>query len=156
MQGVTSNVAANEIKKACKKQFPEKRNKHASKIYEELPQWLLKNITGTGKIKRDEFKRTTPSFEGTIENNTKDWVITEIDIELKLKNKGSNEVIVHKCNTFVRRPLFIGIGEPISGSIQPPKGIGPLTIGEFDCYNVYATDDVEFNWRITGARGYQY
>lgn len=147
MKGVSSNVAANEIRKACRKKFPIK-SEYFNDV--KLPETELMNVTSSGKIMRYEYKFTTPSFEGTVENKTKLWNITKIKLSIMLKNKKNGDNHTHDCEASLYRPINID-GPTFSSA----RGISPLTIGEFKCEQVYAPKDYNFTWQIKALYGYK-
>ena len=80
MRGVTSNVAASEIRHSCRERFPGKSD--ATRDPQELGASEVAAITGQAGV--DQFR----NFSGRLYNGNKDITITQVRINVTIKDEG--------------------------------------------------------------------
>lgn len=125
MKGVTSNVAAAAINRACRAKYPVKERSDS-----EVPANVVSQLDGRAGYSYGYFK-------GAIYNGNKDWTVTQLTITLTPKLKG-------KSTDQTRRAKEYNVNVTIP----------PLMNVEF-IESVASDGSDEFDWHISSARGYK-
>lgn len=128
MKGVTSDLAAAEIRQACRRKFNQK-----SSLPErvKVPDEVLANLSGTGGM------NGFGGFSGEIYNGNSDWVINKVTIRLVAADNGS-----------------IGPGGAKHIDFQETILVGPLKTERFTV-RTSSLPASDINWYIVGAVGYE-
>ncbi|WP_155761747.1 hypothetical protein [Alteromonas mediterranea] len=134
MQGTKSNVAANAIKRACRKEFP---SKEAKRELVALPKSELKKIKASGSIVEDILGDL--KFEAKVYNGT-DWHLERVKISVR--NDDTEESLSYNGHFFSDS----GIG--LKFSITPNQS-GKITVS--DLYE----KPRNYSWYLIEVMGYK-
>lgn len=134
MKGVTSDVAAREIARACSRQFPKKLPSNNARLEQELKENVLNNVAGGNGFIQNKSGPGNAIFSTTINNRTTDWTLSQITVAIVPKGDGPGDTFmkIREYNVVVSIPPLTL--KPISVVIEP--------IGS-----------VEFSWYVKAARG---
>ncbi len=134
MKGVTSDVAAKSIQRACSNKFPPKEPKT-----EDLPQAALQKIdasAGFGGCLQ------VSCFTGKFYNGNSEWTV----VSLKIRIRYTKSRVFKDYQT-----RYVG-GSPYS-RYAISTDVGPLATGNFG-FEVYDTPD-DYSWTIVGGKGFR-
>jgi hypothetical protein len=124
MEGVSSNYAAAEIKRVCRRKFP------APEVeVSELPAENRHALKGRAAIREDGY------FGGNIYNGDSEWTITQVTIKLTPKNPDGSE----------------GAKDDGARSYNVDVSIPPLSTATF---SFFVGDVKQYAWKIASARGH--
>jgi hypothetical protein len=122
MKGVTSDLAARAIMRSCSEKFPKKKPNEIP-----APLSVVSQLDGRARMSYGFVK-------GNIYNGNKDWTITQVTINILVKDKSSAQKSPREYNVDLT--------------------VSPLKNEDF-IFSVGDNSFVEFDWQITRARGYK-
>lgn len=170
MKGVTNDIAAKAIEKACRKKFPYKRAKRAPlpKIPESysLSLDVLNNIKGGAEwmniLTQMLIDRSNSEFR--MRNLAAGRQTSEYPVARGQMSSVITGTIYNKTDKWILTNITIKI-EPKDKTKKTElshicniinRGIRPKQEETFSCYGIYTPEgEFEFNWSITEAKGYQ-
>ena len=138
MKGTTSDVAAKEIQKACRKKFPEEKSTTKRKYPDgvKVPTDVLDKVDGKGGMEGGPYGNR---FTGHLKNNTHNWIVYSVEIVIYPKGKDDSHELTHVCyELFQFRTTSVGIR--------------PFQEAPFSC-DVDLPRDFNASWYIRSAKG---
>ena len=124
MKGVTSNIAAGDIRRSCREKFPEGAELKSKS--RDLKPWELSAITGRAGINYGN------RYGGTLYNGNNGLTVTETRIQVTTKIEKKD--VAHTY------------------SVTTP--IPPLSTIEFAIDIIVGDRNADYQWAIVGARGF--
>jgi len=124
MRGVTSNVAAAEIRRSCRQKFPDRSDEKPEST--EMDSSELAALTGRARLMYANV------YGGNVYNGTKDTTVTQLRIKVTTKEDGKEVFRIYTADVT----------------------IPPHSAKDFSFDIILGDKGADYSWDIDGAMGY--